>query len=59
MPESKYPLHVQAMLRHLITLHEEIEVLHLTRRDCPHAQVAIRVLETRCEEIRQVLRNTQ
>lgn len=59
MPNSKYSHHVQMMLRHLITLYEEIEVLHLTRRDCPQAAIAIEVLESRCVEIKEVLRKTE
>lgn len=56
----QYSPEVKKMLRHLIVLYDEIEVLSLinkNRHDYKSIQIAIQVLEKRCEEIRTLLTN--
>lgn len=56
----QYSPEVKKLLRHLIVLYDEIEVLALTRKDRDDyqaIQTTIDVLERRCEEIRTLLTN--
>lgn len=60
MAFDHYSPEVKKLLRHLIVLYDEIEVLELIdqkRSDHGDIQVAIRVLSKRCDEIRALLTN--
>jgi len=57
---QQYSPEVKKLLRHLIVLYDEIEVLSLTKKDRDDYQAirtTIDVLEKRCEEIRTLLTN--
>lgn len=59
---QQYTPPVRKLLRHLIVLYDEIEVLSLTdknRDDHQDIQTCIRVLERRAEEIRTLLTNNK
>lgn len=60
MKFDHYSPEVKKLLRHLIVLYDEIEVLELTdkkRPDYDDTLAAIRVLSRRCDEIRALLTN--
>lgn len=60
MKFSHYSPQVKKLLRHLIVLYDEIEVLELIdrkRSDYDDVQTAIHVLNKRCDEIRALLTN--
>ena len=52
-----YSPEVKKLLRHLITLYDEIEVLSLKHVKDDDTRACIRVLERRCDEIRSLLTN--
>lgn len=52
-----YSPEVKKLLRHLITLYDEIEILSLKQGKDGDTQACIKVLERRCDEIRSLLTN--
>ena len=57
MRARQYSPEVKKLLRHMIVLYDEIEILSMLKKQHPDTQAAIRVLERRCEEIRTLLTN--